>query len=49
MNKLIEKLQYAKEAVLWLVNHESGNVDFHGLTYWAQQVEDLRAEIKAAL
>jgi hypothetical protein len=49
MSGLIEKLQYAKEAVLWLVEHESGNVDFHGLSYWAQEVERLREEIKKAL
>jgi len=35
---MLEKLEYAKEAVLWLLNHESGNVDFHGLTYWAGEV-----------
>lgn len=49
MNELFEKLQYAKKAVLWLVEHESGLVDFHGLTYWAGEVERLRSEIKKNL
>jgi hypothetical protein len=49
MNELIEKLKYAKEAVLWLVDHDNGNVDFHGLTYWASEVERLRMEIKKLL
>jgi hypothetical protein len=49
MNKLMEKLQYAKTATLWLIEHESGNVDFHGLTYWASEVERLRKEIKNML
>lgn len=49
MSELIEKLQYAKDAVIWLVNHESGSVDFHGLSYWAQEVERLRGEIKKFL
>jgi len=46
MHELIEKLQYAKKAVIWLVEHENGNVDFHGLSYWAGEVERLRTEIK---
>jgi len=49
MNELMEKLQYAKKAVLWLVEHESGLVDFHGIAYWAGEVERLRAEIKKTL
>lgn len=49
MIELIEKLQYAKKAVLWLVEHDSGNVDFHGLSYWAGEVERLRIEIKKIL
>lgn len=49
MNDLIEKLQYAKTAVSWLLEHESGSVDFHGLSYWAQEVERLRGEIKKLL
>jgi len=49
MNELIKKLEYAKNAVKWLLDHESGLVDFHGLAYWAQEVERLREEIKKAL
>ena len=49
MNALFDKLQYAKNAVLWLIEHDGGSVDFHGLSYWAGEVERLRAEIKAAL
>jgi hypothetical protein len=49
MAELFEKLKYAKDAVMWLVEHESGNVDFHGLSYWAREVERLRSEIKKAL
>lgn len=49
IEKLIEKLVYAKKAVLWLIEHESGLVDFHGLSYWASEVERLRIEIKNML
>jgi hypothetical protein len=49
MAALFERLQYAKNAVLWLVEHEAGLVDFHGLTYWAGEVERIRTEIKKAL
>ena len=49
MSELIEKLTYAKNAVLWLVEHESGWVDFHGLSYWAGEVERLRTEINRSL
>lgn len=49
MKKLILDLAYAKEAVKWLIENESGNVDFHGLTYWASEVERLREEIRRAL
>lgn len=49
MSELVEKLTYAKEAVVWLLDHDGGNVDFHGLTYWAGEVERLRSEIKKHL
>jgi hypothetical protein len=49
MTELVEKLQYAKQSTLWLLEHESGLVDFHGLTYWASEVERLRKEIKSML
>ena len=49
MDELIKKLEYAKNAVVWLVQNSSGNVDFHGLSYWAKEVERLRSEIKKEL
>jgi hypothetical protein len=49
MKQLIKKLQYAKDAVKYELEHESGLVDFHGLSYWAGEVERLRGEIKKAL
>lgn len=49
MTELFEKLEHAKKSVIWLVEHSDGNVDFHGLTYWAGEVERLRAEIKKLL
>ena len=45
----MEKLDYAKKAVIWLIDHADGMVDFHGLSYWAQEVERLRLEIKSKL
>jgi hypothetical protein len=49
MTELIEKLQYAKKAVLSLLENEGVSVDFHGLAYWAGEVERLRIEIKKML
>lgn len=49
MEELFTKLQYAKKAVLWLLDNEAGSVDFHGLSYWAGEVERLRSEIKKGL
>jgi len=49
MNELIDKLNYAKDAVRYLLEHESASVDFHGLSYWASEVERLRSEIKELL
>jgi hypothetical protein len=49
MTELLEKLKYAKEAVTWLLFHDAGLVDFHGLSYWAGEVERLRTEIKGML
>jgi hypothetical protein len=45
----IEKLKTAKRNVAWLLDHESGLVDMHGLTYWAGVVERLREEVRASL
>jgi hypothetical protein len=49
MIELVEKLNYAKDAVLWLLTHADGNVDFHGIAYWAGEVERLREEVKKVL
>jgi len=49
MKTKIEQLEKAKENVIWLVNNPNGNVDFHGLVYWAGVVETLRTEIKNSL
>lgn len=43
------QLIVAKTNVRWLLEHESGLVDMHGLAYWAGVVERLRAEIRASL
>ena len=45
----IDKLEYAKKAVLYCLDNENGSVDFHGLSYWAGVVEKLREEIKGML
>jgi len=47
--EIFEQLQKAKKNVLWLLENESGSVDFHGLEYWAGVVERLRKEIKEAI
>ena len=36
----------AKSAVRFCLEHESGSVGMHGLSYWAGVVERLRKEIK---
>ena len=41
MEELIKKLEYAKNA--------NCNVDMHGLSYWANEVERLRKEIMEKL
>lgn len=46
MDELFKKLQYAKNAVIRMVEDADVCVDFHGLTYWAGEVERLREEIK---
>jgi hypothetical protein len=46
---MLEKLQKAKDAVSFLLDHESSLVDMHGLSYWAGEVERLRKEIKEML
>ena len=49
MNELMEKLQYAKKNVLWLLEHGDGLVDMHSIAYWAGEVERLRIEVKKVL
>ena len=49
MKEIFEQLQYAKDAVKWLIDHESGSVDFHDLVYWAKETQRLREEIKKML
>ncbi len=40
-----KKLQEAKKAVLYCLENPTGDVNFHGLSYWAGEVERLRNEI----
>src|SRR5712671_1379714 len=47
--KMLEELNKAKENVKWLLDHEAGLVDMHGLVYWSQVVERLRKQIKETL
>ena len=50
MEDAFEKLQEAKEAVIWLVRRPAGAlVNFHDLVYWATEVERLRKEIAGRL
>ena len=49
MEELIKKLEYAKKAVLSTLSNADCSVDFHGLAYWASEVERLRTEIKKLL
>ncbi len=47
--ELINELEIAKKNVIWLINNPDGSVDFHGLAYWAEVVENLREKIKSSL
>ena len=40
------ELEKAKDAVRFCLEHDSGLVDMHGLSYWAGVVERHRKEIK---
>lgn len=42
----IDKLDYAKKAVIFCLENENGNVDWHDIVYWAEEVKKLRTEIK---
>lgn len=45
----IEELNIAKKNVITLIAEPDASVDFHGLAYWAKQVEDLRELIRKSL
>lgn len=49
MQELFERLEYAKKAVQSTLDNADCSVGFHGLSYWAGQVEKLRKEIKEKL
>ena len=49
MEYKFEKLEYAKQAVMSCLEKDGVLVDMHGLSYWANEVERLRAEIKEEL
>lgn len=45
MEELIKELEYAKNATQSCLKSANCNVDMHGLSYWANEVERLRKEI----
>lgn len=47
--KLFKELQEAKQAVSYCLKNANGNVGFHGLQYWAGEVERLRKEVSLLL
>lgn len=49
MEELIKRLEYAKNATKTCLEDSNCNVDFHGLSYWAKEVERLRNKIKENL
>ena len=49
MEENIKKLEHAKRAVILCLENANCNVDFHGLAFWAGEVERLRKEIVKAL
>ena len=49
METKLKELEYAKKAVQSELDNADCSVDFHGLAYWAERVETLRAEIKELL
>lgn len=46
---MLEQLETAKQNVTWLLSHERGLVDMHGLKYWAGEVERLRTAIRESM
>ena len=49
MEELIKKLEYAKNAVQSCLKNANCNVDMHDLSYWANEVEELRKKIMEKL
>lgn len=49
MEELFKRLEYAKKAVKSTLEDGNCLVDFHGIAYWAGEVERLRKEIKERL
>lgn len=49
MEILLKKLEYAKQATKKCLENGECLIDFHGLEFWAKQVEELRKEIKKSL
>jgi len=47
--ELFDRLEYAKKAVKSCLENDAVSVDFHGLAYWAGEVERLREKIKERL
>lgn len=46
MEQNIKNLEYAKKAVQSELDDANCSVDFHGIVYWASEVERLRELIK---
>lgn len=49
LKELLEKLEKAKKATQTCLYDAESLVDFHGLSYWAAEVERLRKLIKENL
>ena len=47
--ELVEKLEKAKESVMFCLENNNGSVDFKGIVYWATKVENLRKQINEML
>lgn len=46
MEELFKRLEYAKKAVKSILEDGNCSVDFHGIAYWAGEVERLRKKLK---
>lgn len=49
MEDKFKQLEKAKNNIRTLLDNARGNIDFHGLVYWAEVVEKLRKEISENL